>query len=125
MAPKSSAFLLTILSVLLVLAPNEASARGAIFGRWRPIGDPNKDPEVVEIAKFAVTEHNSKAHTNLSLVSVVNGETQVVAGTKYRLVVAAGYGPGASDPKNYKAVVWSKPWQGFKQLICFEEFQGY
>ncbi|KAL6546828.1 hypothetical protein OROMI_022549 [Orobanche minor] len=124
MAPKSSAFLLTILSVLLVLAPNVASARGAIVGGWRPIKN-LKDPEVVEIAQYAVMEHNKKAHTDLSMVNLFKGERQVVAGTKYRFVVAAGYGPGASDPKNYSAVVLCKPWQGIKQLLSFEEIQGY
>ncbi|GFQ00023.1 cysteine proteinase inhibitor 1 [Phtheirospermum japonicum] len=119
MAPKSISLLFLILSVMAVLSPNEALKGGAVVGNWRPIEN-LKDPEVVNIAKFAVAEHNKQARTSLSLVDVVKGETQVVAGTNYRLVVTAK-DSAAAQTKNYTAVVWYKPWQHLKQLISFGE----
>ncbi|KAI3456548.1 hypothetical protein Pfo_013211 [Paulownia fortunei] len=122
MAPKSPPLLFVFLSILVVSVPSEASSlprRGTIVGGWRPIDNP-KDPEVVKIAKFAVTEHNKQANATLSFVTVVKGESQVVAGMNYRLVISAKDG-GAADPKNYRALVWYKPWQKFIQLLSFEE----
>ncbi|KAL3627344.1 hypothetical protein CASFOL_028707 [Castilleja foliolosa] len=122
MPPKSISFIFTILSILAVLAPSEASRGGALVGGWRPIEN-LKDPEVVDIAKFAVAEHNKQAKKSLSFVDVVKGETQVVSGTKYRLVVTARDGGAAAavEPQNYSAIVWYKPWQHLKQLISFDK----
>ncbi|KAL6542940.1 hypothetical protein OROHE_010460 [Orobanche hederae] len=77
-----------------------------IPGGWQPIKDPTK-PSVVEIARFAVAEHNEQANaTRLEFMSVVRGETQVVAGLNYRLVIAAKdcFGKSAK-PVNYLAVI--------------------
>ncbi|KAK6124302.1 hypothetical protein DH2020_041959 [Rehmannia glutinosa] len=118
-------FLFIFLSILVVLTPNEASAytRRELYvpGGWWPIDNP-KDPEVVDVAKFAVAEHNKEANTTLSFVTVVKGEQQVVAGTNYRLDISAKDGGAADSPKNYRAAVFSplfkKPWQNrYKVLI--------
>ncbi|KAL3845466.1 hypothetical protein ACJIZ3_002869 [Penstemon smallii] len=106
---------LVIFALLSVLAT--AAFGISIVGHWRPIENPN-DPGVVEIAKFAVAEHNKEAHAALGFVSVVKGETQVVAGTKYRLVISAKDG---SATKNYDALVWDKPWEKFRKLVFFKE----
>ncbi|KAG8365957.1 hypothetical protein BUALT_Bualt17G0026000 [Buddleja alternifolia] len=127
MAPKSRSLLFIFLfSILMVFFSDEASAvlgggKGARVGGWRPIDD-LKNPQVVEIAKFAVEEHNKQAKTSLKFAAVVKGETQTVAGTNYKLVISAKDGGAAA--KNYEAVVWDKPWQKFRQLTSFEAIKG-
>ncbi|CAA0815415.1 Cysteine proteinase inhibitor 5 [Striga hermonthica] len=118
MALKSIPLIIAILSFLFASAAEGASGRGALVGGWKSIED-LKDPEVVRIAKFAVAQHNKEASTNLSFVDVVKGESQVVSGTNYRLVISAVDG-GAGAPRNYTAVVWSKPWEKFVKLISFK-----
>ncbi|XP_047943583.1 cysteine proteinase inhibitor 1-like [Salvia hispanica] len=89
MAPKSLHILLAALSLMAVaLVPISAASRGHIVGGWKPIDNPNA-PEIVEIAKFAISEYNKQKKTALDLVSVVKGESQVVAGINYRLVISA------------------------------------
>ncbi|KAF1895344.1 hypothetical protein Lal_00043990 [Lupinus albus] len=91
----------------------------ALVGGWTPIENIN-DPHVKEIADFAVTEHNKESGTKLKLESVVKGESQVVSGTNYRLVLVASDG---STAKNYQAVVYEKPWQHYRKLTSFEVAQ--
>ncbi|KAK4381024.1 Cysteine proteinase inhibitor 1 [Sesamum angolense] len=116
MAHKLRSLLCVFLAILVASPLNEASPG------WKPIDSP-KDPKVVEIANFAVTEHNKEARTALAFESVVKGDTQVVAGTNYRLVIAAKNG-SAADSKQYRAFVWDKPWQKFRKLLSFEEIKG-
>ncbi|KAK9091920.1 hypothetical protein Syun_026831 [Stephania yunnanensis] len=59
-------------------------------GGFQPV-DP-KDPHVVEVARFAVDAHNKQAHTKFELLSVVEGESQVVAGTNYNLTIRVSNG---------------------------------
>lgn len=119
---KSVILILTLL-VPLVLSDVSATAGGRkapLMGGWRQIKDLNA-PEVQEAAQFAVTEYNKEAGANLEYQKVVNGETQVVAGTNYRLVIAAKDGAVSG---NYKAVVWVKPWAHFKNLTSFTKVAG-
>ncbi|RWW25321.1 hypothetical protein BHE74_00058818 [Ensete ventricosum] len=88
-----------------------------IVGGWTPIENIG-DPDVAEIAEFAVAEHNHEAGTNLKLCKVVKGETQVVAGTNYKLVLGAKDG-GAGVVSEYEAVVWEKTWEHFRKLTSF------
>ncbi|KAL0306949.1 UNVERIFIED_CONTAM: Cysteine proteinase inhibitor 1 [Sesamum radiatum] len=118
MAHKLRSLLCVFLAILVASPLNEAFP----VGGWKPIDNP-KDPKVVEIANFAVTEHNKVARTALAFESVVKGETQVVAGTNYRLVIAAKDG-SAADSKQYRALVWDKPWLKFRILLSFEEIKG-
>lgn len=61
---------------------------GPKLGAWQPIKDLN-DPHVREIGEFAVSEHNKEVEHDqkLSLRRVVRGETQVVAGINFRLLL--------------------------------------
>lgn len=119
MAPRS---VYMFLSILVVAIPISAAALGPRVGGWKPIKDPN-DAEVVMVAKFAVEEHNKKASTSLVFEKVVKGESQVVAGTNYRLDISVA-GGGAASPKSYRAVVYYRPWQKYLELISFEEING-
>lgn len=112
MASNFSSLVIVFLSLLFVAA---LANQNKVLPTWRPIQN-LKDPEVLRIANFAVTEHNKEAKTNLTFVAVLKGETIVVAGLRYKLVISAKDGDSA---RNYPAEVWSKPWLKFQQLISF------
>ncbi|MCD7455874.1 hypothetical protein HAX54_029976 [Datura stramonium] len=95
-----------------------SAALGGAVGGWTPINDVNA-PDVVEIGQFAVNEHNKEAGTKLEFQSIAKGESQVVAGTNYRLVINAKDGGGSI--RRYLAIVWDKPWEKFKKLTSFKE----
>ncbi|WCJ30744.1 Cysteine proteinase inhibitor [Euphorbia peplus] len=88
----------------------------ALTGRWVPIKD-LKDPNVVEIANFAINEHNKKTNTNLKLETIEKGDSQVVSGMNYRLLMVVN--EGASKNK-YEAVVWEKARTHLKTLVSFK-----
>ncbi|XP_052116381.1 cysteine proteinase inhibitor 5 [Arachis duranensis] len=84
MAAMRSSCCLIIIS-LLVLGSLSAFARMYV----KPM-DVN-DPHVVEIANFAITEHNHKSNANLKLVKIESCNRQVhgVLGNSYQLVLLA------------------------------------
>ncbi|KAK4259110.1 hypothetical protein QN277_005477 [Acacia crassicarpa] len=92
--------------------------RGMLVGGWSPIKD-LKDPHVTEIAKYAVSEYDKRSGETLKFEKVIKGETQVVAGTNYRLVLEAKSG-SSSASKKYEAVVWEKAWEHFRNLTSFK-----
>jgi hypothetical protein len=106
--------------LFLPLLASTFCGRGPLAGGWQPIKNVN-DPHVKEIGEFAVAEYNKSSKTNLKFVLVVKGETQVVAGTNYRLDVAAKDG---AVTKYYEAVVWEKPWENFRSLTSFKQIKG-
>lgn len=107
----------SLICLSLVLLPLISVAEGALLGGWKPIKDVS-DPNVVEIAKYAISEHNKVSKPNLVYEKVVHGKEQVVSGKKYDLTIAAKNGGGGS--KNYEAVVWDKPWEKFRKLESFK-----
>ncbi|XP_013695374.2 LOW QUALITY PROTEIN: cysteine proteinase inhibitor 5 [Brassica napus] len=111
----------SILLLSLVLLPLYASASPRVGG-WRPLSDVN-DPHVVEIGRFSVSEYNMQSKSGLKFVAVVSGETQVVAGMNYRLIVAVNDGvkiAGAGASKNYEAIVWERAWLKSMNLTSFK-----
>ncbi|KAL0443026.1 UNVERIFIED_CONTAM: Cysteine proteinase inhibitor 1 [Sesamum latifolium] len=118
MARNSGSLLIVFLAILLASALNEAS----VVGGWKPITNP-KDPKVVEIGKFAVTEHNKEAGSALAFQDVVKGQTQVVAGINYQLVIGAGDGTPAGVRLYYQALVWEQP-SGNLKLLNFQQIRG-
>lgn len=117
---KSCPLLSAILLILVASFHYQALAisPSAIVGNWRSIPDVNV-VEVLKIARFAVSEHNKKASAQLEFVKVVKGETQVVKGTNYRLVIIANDAAAENTPGNYEAVVWDMPWKHFRELSSF------
>ncbi|TKY53951.1 Cysteine proteinase inhibitor 5 [Spatholobus suberectus] len=105
---------LLLVSVVL-LASSAVARKEVIVGGWSPIKNIN-DPHVKEIADFAVTEYDKRSGEKLKLEKVIKGDTQVVAGTNYRLTLAATDG---SSSNNYEAVVWEKVWMHFRNLTSF------
>ncbi|KAE8645924.1 hypothetical protein Csa_021379 [Cucumis sativus] len=90
-----------------------------IVGDYRPCE--NSDGEhAKDVAQWAVTEYNIKHRPEghyLYLVRVLKCESQVVAGTNWRLLLEC------KDENNcveiYQAVVWEKVWENFRQLTSF------
>ncbi|KAB2026016.1 hypothetical protein ERO13_D06G160600v2 [Gossypium hirsutum] len=117
---QNSRFLLLSLSLLFLPFIFSDAKKGPIIGGWTRIKD-IKDPHVTEIAEFAVNEYNRLSSSSLVLQKVVKGETQVVAGINYRLVLKAKNG---SVAKKYQAVVWEKSWLNFRNLTSFTLVKG-
>lgn len=72
-----------ILSVVLVLSIAYDSTAAQNVGGYRAVSPAS--PEANAAARFAVRAHKQKASGDVSLVSLVKAEQQVVAGTNYRL----------------------------------------
>ncbi|CAJ2655900.1 unnamed protein product [Trifolium pratense] len=109
---KFQSLVLFLLVLLVSMAMNQA-----IPGGYTPIKNIN-DPYVIEIARFAVTEHNKGLRTKLHFMKVIRGESQVVAGINYRLKLSASYGSSSRvDP--YVAEVLDRPQQHFRNLTSF------
>ncbi|CAH8383348.1 unnamed protein product [Eruca vesicaria subsp. sativa] len=110
-----------VLLLSLVIFPLYAS-EAAPMGGWSPISDV-KDPHIVEIGEFAVSEYNKQNTAGLRFVEVVSGECQVVDGMMYRLIVAVNEGigiAGLGERKKYEAVVWEKPGSKTMNLKSFK-----
>ncbi|KAM5561242.1 hypothetical protein ABKV19_022038 [Rosa sericea] len=107
--------LLAILALLFSLSA--AAPESPALGGWKPIKNTN-DPHVKEIAEFAVSEYNKKSKNKLVFQSVVKGETQVVAGENFRLVIAV---KDKSSAVKYEAVVWERLWLNSKILTFFKQ----
>ena len=71
----------------------------------------------MEIGQFAVTEYDKWSKSSLKLERVDKGETQVVSGINYRLILVVKNGPST---KKFEAVVWEKPWENFKSISSFK-----
>ncbi|XP_073061774.1 cysteine proteinase inhibitor 5-like [Primulina eburnea] len=115
MAPKFLSLLVVTFSILLASSSIKAS-----FAGWQEISNMT-DPKVVEIGKFAVKEHNKRVNALLSFVSIVKGETQIVNGINYRLIISATDAVAANAESNYRVVVWDKSWKKERRLISFEK----
>ncbi|KAK1697936.1 hypothetical protein QYE76_014633 [Lolium multiflorum] len=62
-----------------------------------------KNPEAIELARFAVSEHNAKANTALEFERVVKARGQLVAGTLHYFTIEVNQ---AGAKKLYEAKVW-------------------
>uniref|UniRef100_A0A0E0L479 Cysteine proteinase inhibitor n=1 Tax=Oryza punctata TaxID=4537 RepID=A0A0E0L479_ORYPU len=87
-----------------------------------PAGREN-DLRTVELARFAVAEHNKKANAMLELERVVKVRQQVVGGFMHYLTVEVKESGGGAK-KLYEAKVWERAWENFKQLQDFKLLDG-
>ncbi|KQK10204.1 cysteine proteinase inhibitor [Brachypodium distachyon] len=97
-----------------VMAEDAGPLAGGIHDS--PVGREN-DLGVLDLARFAVSEHNKQANGLLEFDKVVKVREQTVAGTMYYFTIQVNEG-GAK--KLYEAKVWEKVWENFKKL---EEFK--
>lgn len=96
----------------------EAARQGRRFGGVEdaPAGREN-DLKAIELARFAVAEHNSKANAVLEFERLVKVRQQLVSGLMHHFTIEVKEG-GAK--KTYEAKVWEKAWENFKQLQDFK-----
>ncbi|KAK1312507.1 Cysteine proteinase inhibitor 8 [Acorus calamus] len=99
----------------------EITSKQSRIGGWETIKDVN-EPHVREIGQYAVAENNKRTGAHLSFHRVLSGESQVVAGARYRLVISANE-DGSSEEK-YEAEVNEKAWEGFRNLTSFKPAQS-
>ncbi|KAL1320351.1 hypothetical protein HN51_065076 [Arachis hypogaea] len=113
--------LLSLLSLLFLSACFSALATSrppvALGGRWTHIKDAHKNLRAVATGEFAVKEYNKQSGTNLTFVQVVKGDTQVVDGTNFRLVLAVE--DEKSKKMDYEAVVWEDIHRRSRNLTSF------
>jgi len=76
---------------------------------------------VIDIANYAVTEHDKQAGLNLKLENIISGETKVVDGIIYCLNITAGDG---STSNKYNIAVLEKLPQHFRKLTSFVPLQN-
>ncbi|KAI6704644.1 hypothetical protein NL676_007606 [Syzygium grande] len=76
---------------------------------------------LLQVSAMGPPIHNDKAKTGLVLEKVVRGETQVMSGTNYRLVIQVKDG---AETKSYEAIVFDKPWDYVRRLTSFKPLLG-
>ncbi|KAL0877746.1 hypothetical protein Bca101_027452 [Brassica carinata] len=87
-------------------------------GGWHPIKD-IKDPCLVVIAKFAISEYNKHNNLSLKFQTIVAGDEQFVGGINYRLVLNVIDGCKESSMM-YEAEVFEQSWLDFMELNYFK-----
>lgn len=114
-------FLFSLLLVVVVSsAEGVAAPAPLILGGYTPITNLS-DPHVIEVARFAVGEHNKQDKTHmLKFLSIFKGWSQVVAGINYRLIIIAKPLCRPALVRRYEAVVYERPWQHFMNLTSFK-----
>ena len=91
--------IMVVLVTVVFSCANSVMAQRA--GDYKEVS--TKDAEVVAAANFAVGEKGRKEGNSISLVSIERAETQVVAGTNYRLCLRVKIN---DETKDVKAVVY-------------------
>lgn len=117
MALKFYTILITLfLSLISGHSFNGTFGRKGVVGGWQPISN-LKDPVVQQIGKFAVTIYNKEYKKNLAYQDVIKGETQVVAGKNYRLIITARDDTAVN---NYQAIIFDQPSSHSRNLVSFK-----
>lgn len=106
-----------IILFLFFIVATFLSPSMAVLGGTHRVPLPHHTPELHDVAKFAVDQHNSRQNSHFSLVRLISAQKQVVSGVMYYLTVEVETG---GLKKLYEAKVWEKAWQNFKSLESFE-----
>ncbi|KAG2329788.1 hypothetical protein Bca52824_000968 [Brassica carinata] len=93
------------LFISLVLFPLHVFALTPLEDRWNPIVDV-KDPHIVKIGEFAVSEYARLNELRLKFVTVVSGDIQSVNNLKYYKLVVMAKNGGNSATKKYETIIW-------------------
>ncbi|GAU34099.1 hypothetical protein TSUD_255950 [Trifolium subterraneum] len=101
---------LKYVSIVVILR----NLRGVPSGGWNLIQDIN-DPFVTDIANFVVSEFNKQTGATLKFEKVIKGESQLVTGENYHLIVSTSN----SVHSIYDVVVYDRPWDHFRNLTSF------
>ncbi|KAF8409681.1 hypothetical protein HHK36_005760 [Tetracentron sinense] len=106
---------------LFILNTNVATTDTITAGDWNEIPDVLNNTHIQDLGMFVVLSYNNSTGSNLSFYAVFEAQAQIVAGLNFRLVLQA---LEVDFPKMYKAYLWEKPWEGFKNLTSFEPVLG-
>lgn len=119
----TSCSLLFVLFPLILVVASEART---IEDVWTRIHRRNlNDRKVVDVAKFAVSEHNKNVSIHLHFVSVIYGETRRnVRYEKFRLMILTKEGHIADRSKNYDVDVWIVKKNNRFSLESFKQSHG-
>ncbi|KAK7262099.1 hypothetical protein RJT34_29659 [Clitoria ternatea] len=108
--------MMKVIVLFLVVVPSAIARKE---GDWIPIKNIN-DPKVIGMATFVVNTYDDEMGETLKLEKVIRGETHVLLGTSYRLILSVTN--ASSSSTIYEARVWTKPTKNdplFKMLIDF------
>ncbi|KAJ4827380.1 hypothetical protein Tsubulata_007370 [Turnera subulata] len=112
--------------VLLEFKPTSETPQprppGSTVGAPGDIPDAATNPEVIELARFAVDEHNKKENEHLVFKEVVRASEQVVAGLLYRITLKAAKHGDVSH--SYEAQVLLPAGIHAKVLLEFKPLVG-
>ncbi|CAM0871948.1 unnamed protein product [Alopecurus aequalis] len=112
-----SMLLVTIVLVICIIATTTmARDITGVSGAWQQISNFN-DPKVLEIARWAVDEHDRQENDGLQFKRVVSGMLQVVEGKNYNLHIDTVKGDG--NEGIYIAEVYDVPWTHTRTLDSF------
>jgi hypothetical protein len=109
----------SIVLILIVLLASTATKQA------KPINV--NDPNVIDVAKFAVDEYNKRKgehipESKLRLEKVIRGESLLVTdGAGYNLTLSATDG---STSSNYEAIVLELPVHHLRNLTSFKRING-
>lgn len=111
MASSKPVALISLFIFLACVAHQISSA-----GQYVPISY-LQDPEIIDLAKFAVEEHVKKNHVPLTFSKILKGYVQVVNGLNYKLYLTATDGDSHG---NYEAIVWTDVRKTSRRLVSFK-----
>ncbi|KAL0722190.1 hypothetical protein Bca4012_036789 [Brassica carinata] len=93
------------LLISLVLFPLHVFALTPLEDQWNPIKDV-KDPHIVKIGEFAVSEYARLNKLGLKFMTVVSGDIQIVSNIKYYKLILMANDCGNNATKKYETIVW-------------------
>jgi hypothetical protein len=74
------------------------------------------DPDVKEMAKFASSIITANTHPRIALIRILKAESQVVAGTNYRMTLLFASGPYSRYLLRCGVIVFDQPWTNTREL---------
>ncbi|XP_077536584.1 cystatin-1-like [Haemaphysalis longicornis] len=104
-----------------------------LIGGWTQ-HDPSSNPKYLELAHFAISQQTKGLDVYHTVLKLVKVETQVVAGTNYRLIfetaptncpISEKYSIENCKPTTNRpsatciATVYERPWENYRELTSF------
>ena len=115
---KPSKAIYAALVLIVALGCSIVAAAQIRTGGYKEVSRDN--PEVEAAANFAVAEQGRKQETSFTLVSIERAESQVVAGTNYKLCLKVSTEGDDDDPKGVQAIVFRNLQKAYS-LTSWEE----
>lgn len=111
-------FCVFILFFFIILNTNAAASDTVVVGGWNEIPDVVNNTHIQDLGMFAVLTYNNSTGSSLFFYAVFQAQAQIISGLNVGMVIQAL----DSDqlPKMYKAYIWEKPWENFRNLTLFQ-----